>query len=61
MYSMTPMYKDRHMEEFKRVVMRHIKLINMNSRLFWIYLEVHEVVHEPCVQEQAHLNAPRGS
>jgi hypothetical protein len=26
------MYKDRHMEKFKRV-MRHIKLISMNRRL----------------------------
>jgi hypothetical protein len=36
MYIMTPMfimYKDSHMEKFKRV-MRHIKLISMNRRLF---------------------------
>jgi hypothetical protein len=36
MYTMTlmyHMYKDRHMEKLKRV-MRHIKLISMNSRLF---------------------------
>jgi predicted RNA-binding protein YlqC (UPF0109 family) len=34
MYTMTPMYhmyKDRHMEKFKRVMM-HIKLISMNRR-----------------------------
>jgi hypothetical protein len=40
MYTMTPMYhmyKDRHMKKVKRV-MRHIKLICMNIRLFWIYL-----------------------
>jgi hypothetical protein len=46
MYTMTPMYhmyKDSHMEESKRF-MRHIKLIRMNSRLFLMHLEVHEVV-----------------
>jgi hypothetical protein len=37
------MYKDRHMKKFKRV-MRHIKLNNMNRRLFCLHLEVHEVV-----------------
>jgi hypothetical protein len=45
MYTMTPMYhmyKDSHMEKFKRV-MRYIKLINMNRRLFWLHLEVHEI------------------
>jgi hypothetical protein len=45
MYIMTPgyhMYKDRHMEKLKRV-MRHIKLISMNRRLFWVHLKVHEV------------------
>jgi hypothetical protein len=34
MYTMTTMYhmhKDRHMEKFNRV-MRHIKLISMNTR-----------------------------
>jgi hypothetical protein len=36
------MYKDRHMKKFKWV-MRHIKLISMNRRLFWMHLEVHEV------------------
>jgi hypothetical protein len=29
------MYKDRHREQFKRV-MRDIKLISMNRRLFWM-------------------------
>jgi hypothetical protein len=29
------MYKDRHMEKFKRVL-RHIKLIIMNRRLLWM-------------------------
>jgi hypothetical protein len=46
MYTITPinpMYKYRHIEKFKRV-MRHIKLISMNWRLFWIHSEVHEVV-----------------
>jgi hypothetical protein len=45
MYTMTPMYlmyKDSHMEKFKRV-MRYIKLISMNMRSFWIHLEVYEV------------------
>jgi hypothetical protein len=36
-------FKDSHMEKFKRV-MRHIKLISINRRLFWMYFEVHEVV-----------------
>jgi hypothetical protein len=33
MIAIYPMYKDSHMEKFKRV-MRHIKLISMNRRLF---------------------------
>jgi hypothetical protein len=36
MYTMTPMqhmYKDRHMDKFKRV-MRYITLISMHRRLF---------------------------
>jgi hypothetical protein len=37
------MYKDRPMEKFKRG-MRHIKLISMNRRLFWIHLELHKAV-----------------
>jgi hypothetical protein len=40
MTSMYPMYKDRHMEKFKRVI-RHIKLISMHRRLFWMHLDVH--------------------
>jgi hypothetical protein len=50
-------------EEFQWV-MRHIKLISMNRRLYWMYLEVHGVdqgaVHAhhdpnvPNVQGQAH-------
>jgi hypothetical protein len=36
MYTMTPMYKDRHMEKFQRV-MRHITLISMDRRLFWMH------------------------
>jgi hypothetical protein len=43
MYPKTPMYKDLYIEKFKKI-MRHIKLISMNWRLFWIHLEVHEVV-----------------
>jgi hypothetical protein len=63
---MTPMYhryKDRDMEKFKRVL-RHIKLISTNTKLFWMHLEVHEVVqdavnvphdlHVSHVQGQAH-------
>jgi hypothetical protein len=40
MYTMTymyHMYKDSQVEKFKRV-MRHIKLISMNRRLFWMQL-----------------------
>jgi hypothetical protein len=42
LHTMTPMYhmyKDRHMEKFQRV-MRHIKFISMNRRLFSMQLEV---------------------
>jgi hypothetical protein len=66
MYTMTPMYhvyKDRHMEKFKKF-MRHIKLISMNKSLFWMHLGVHDVfqgavhVHHdpyvPHVRVQAH-------
>jgi hypothetical protein len=69
MYTMTPMYhmyKDMHMEKFKRDI-RHIKLISMHRRLFWMHLEVHKVdqgtvhVHHdpyvPDVQGQAHGEA----
>jgi hypothetical protein len=45
MYTMTPMYhmyNDRHMEKFNWV-MRYIKLISMNRRLFWMHLEVLEI------------------
>jgi hypothetical protein len=31
------------MKKLKRV-MRHIKLISMNMRLFWMHLEMHEAV-----------------
>jgi hypothetical protein len=51
------------MKKFKRV-MRHMKLISMNRRLFWMHLKVHEVdqgavhkghdPHVPHVQGQAH-------
>jgi hypothetical protein len=51
------------MEKFKKF-MRHIKLISMNRRLYWMHLEVHEVdqgevdlhhdPHVPNVQGQAH-------
>jgi hypothetical protein len=43
MYTMTPMYhmyKDRHMEKIKRLMM-HIKLISIKSRFFWMHSEVH--------------------
>jgi hypothetical protein len=72
MYIMTPMYpmyNDRHMEKFKRV-MRHIKLIRMNRRLFLWHLKVHEVVqgavhvhhdlHVPHVQGRAHGKVQEG-
>jgi hypothetical protein len=66
MYTMTPMYhifKDTHMDRFKRV-MRHIKLISMNRKLFWMHLEVlkavqdavhvHHDPHVPHVKGQSH-------
>jgi hypothetical protein len=66
MYTMTPMYhmfKKRHMDNFKEI-MRHIKLISMNRRSFWMRLDLHEVdqgaahvhhdPHVPHVQGQAH-------
>jgi hypothetical protein len=72
MYTMTPMYhifKDSHMEKFKRV-MRHIILISMNRRLFWMHLEVLEAVqgaahvphdpHGPHVQGQSHGEVQEG-
>jgi hypothetical protein len=72
MYTMTPMYhmyKDRHMETFKRV-MRQIKLISMNKRLFCMHFEVHEIVqgavhvhhdpHVPHVQGQSHGEVQEG-
>jgi hypothetical protein len=72
MYTMTPMYhifKDSHMEKFKRV-MRHIKLISMNRRLFWMHLEVLEAVqdavhvhhdpHVPHVKGQSHVEVQEG-
>jgi hypothetical protein len=42
-YTMTPlyhMYRDRHIEK-SQGVMKHIKFISMNRRLFWIDKEVH--------------------
>jgi hypothetical protein len=59
MYTMYPMYTNKHMEKFKRV-MRHIKLISMNRRIFWMHLEVQgavHVTHDPHVQGQAHGKA----
>jgi hypothetical protein len=57
------------MEKFKRV-MRHIKLISMNRRLFWMHLKVYEVdqgavhVHQdshiPHVQGQSHGEVQEG-
>jgi hypothetical protein len=72
MHTMTLMYhifKDSHMEKFKRV-MRPIKLISINRRLLWMHLEVHEVVkgavyvhhdpHVPHVQGQSHGEVQEG-
>jgi hypothetical protein len=69
MTSMYHMYKDSHVEKFKWV-MRHIKLISMYRRLFWMDLEVHEVVqgafhvhqdpHVPHVQGQSHGEVQEG-
>jgi hypothetical protein len=63
------MYIDRHMEKVKRI-MRHIKLISMNRRLFWMHLKVHEFdqsavrihhdPHVPHVQGQAHEEVQEG-
>jgi hypothetical protein len=62
-YTMTPMYhmyKGRHIKKFKRV-MRHMKLISINRRLFWMHLQVHEVDqvavhvhHDPHVPSGSH-------
>jgi hypothetical protein len=43
MTTVYPMYKDKHMEKFERVI-RHIKLISMNRRLFWMHLQLHKAV-----------------
>jgi hypothetical protein len=72
MYTMTPMYhifKDSHMEKFKRV-MRHMKLISMNRMLFWMHLEVLEAVqgavhvhhdpHVPHVKGQSYGQVQEG-
>jgi hypothetical protein len=57
------------MEESKRI-MRHIKLISMNRRLFWMHLEVLEAVqgavnvhhdpHVPYVKGQSHREVQEG-
>jgi hypothetical protein len=50
MYTMTTiytMYKVRHMEKTKSVL-RHMKLISVSRRLFWMHLQVPEIV-------QAHI------
>jgi hypothetical protein len=72
MYTMTlmyHMYKDSHMEKFKRV-MKHIKLISINRKLFWMHLEVHLVnqgavhvhhdLHVPHVGGQSHGEVQEG-
>jgi hypothetical protein len=75
MYTMTSMYhlsKDRHIGKFKKVI-RHITLIRMNRRLFWMHLEVHKVVqgavhvhrvvhvhHDLLVPGQAHREVQEG-
>jgi hypothetical protein len=47
--------------------MRHIKLININRRSFWMHLEVHKVVQgavhvhlDPHAQGQAHGEVEEG-
>jgi hypothetical protein len=57
---MYPMYKDRHIQKLKNV-MRHINVICMNRRLFWMHLKGGEVVqgavhehHDPHIQGLAH-------
>jgi hypothetical protein len=57
------------MEKFKRVI-RHIKLISINRKLFRMHLEVHEVVQGavhvhhgpdvPHVQGQSHGEVKKG-
>jgi hypothetical protein len=50
MHTMTPMYhmyKDRHIKKFIRV-MRHIKFISRNRRLFWMHLELDELDRSGC-------------
>jgi hypothetical protein len=57
------------MEESKRI-MRHIKLISIYRRLFWMHLEVHEAVqgavhvhhdpHVPYIQGQSHGEVQEG-
>jgi hypothetical protein len=72
-YTMTPKspmyhkYKDRHIKKFKRV-MRHMKLISMNRRLFWMHLKVHEVDqgavhvhHDPTCTRTGTWRSSRGS
>jgi hypothetical protein len=72
MYTMTPMYqmyKDKYMEKFKRI-MKHIKLMRIYRRLFWMHLEVQEVVqgavqvhhdpHVPHIQGQSHGEVQEG-
>jgi hypothetical protein len=69
-YTMIPMYhkyKDRHIKKFKRV-MRHMKLISMNRRLFWMHLKVHEVDqgsvhvhHDPTCTRTGTWRSSRGS
>jgi hypothetical protein len=54
------------MEESKKF-MRHVKLVSMNRRLFWMHLEVHEAdqgvhrdPHVPHVEGQALGEAQEG-
>jgi hypothetical protein len=57
------------MEESKRI-MSYIKLISIYRRLFWMHLEVHEVVqgavhvyydpHVPHIQRQSHGEVQEG-
>jgi hypothetical protein len=48
------------MEKFERV-MRHIKLISINRRLFWMHFEVHEIVQgEVHVHHDPHVPHVQG-
>jgi hypothetical protein len=64
MYPMTPMYpiyKDLNIKKFKKII-RHIKLISMNIRLFWMHLKVHEAVQsEVHIPHDSHVPHVQGT